>query len=109
MQIILASASPRRKELLDKIGLTFNVLPTEIDEEYFAEENPQKRVSLKSEWQKNLDLSHYSMYAGAAVWGINLIWTLATQSEVKKYKNVQFSLLNTSTGPIPTFGWRSNF
>jgi len=76
---------------------------------YLAEENPQKRVSLKSEWQKNLDLSHYSMYAGAAVWGINLIWTLATQSEVKKYKNVQFSLLNTSTGPIPTFGWRSNF
>jgi hypothetical protein len=76
---------------------------------YLTENDPQKRESLKNKWEKNLDLSHYSMYAGAAVWGINIIWTLATQSEVKKYKNVQFSLLNTSIGSIPTVGWRSEF
>lgn len=76
---------------------------------YLAENDPVKRESLKNEWQNNLDMYHYAMYAGVAVWGVNLIWTLATQSEVKKYRNVQFSLLNTSTGAIPTIGWRNNF
>lgn len=31
-KIILASASPRRKELLEQIGLTFTVLPSQADE-----------------------------------------------------------------------------
>lgn len=32
MQIILASASPRRKELLSKIGMEFKVIVSEVDE-----------------------------------------------------------------------------
>jgi len=31
-QIILASASPRRQELLDQINVTYNVYPVDIDE-----------------------------------------------------------------------------
>ena len=32
MKIILASNSPRRKELLEKSGLTFSVIPSSVEE-----------------------------------------------------------------------------
>ena len=35
VQFILASASPRRKELLEKAGYVFNVEPSQVDEEAF--------------------------------------------------------------------------
>ena len=31
-RIVLASASPRRRELLKQIGLTFDIMPSHIDE-----------------------------------------------------------------------------
>lgn len=37
-QLILASASPRRKELLNQIGLEFTVSPSAIDEQRFPDE-----------------------------------------------------------------------
>ena len=43
-QIILASASPRRRELLDQIGVSYIVCPVDIDETPIAEENPQDYV-----------------------------------------------------------------
>jgi hypothetical protein len=76
---------------------------------YLVEQNPLKKESLNTEWKKNVDSYYYSLFTGAAVWGINFIWTLATQSEVKKYRNVQFSLLNSPNGSVPAVGWRSNF
>ena len=42
MKIILASGSPRRKELMKKIGLKFEIDPAEIDEQKFVEKNAQK-------------------------------------------------------------------
>ena len=36
-QIILASASPRRKDLLEQIGLTFEVIPSTCEEVSHAE------------------------------------------------------------------------
>lgn len=36
-RIILASASPRRKELLALLRLPFDVIPTDVDEEWFIE------------------------------------------------------------------------
>lgn len=39
-QIILASASPRRQELLRQIGVTFKVLPVDLDETPLTGETP---------------------------------------------------------------------
>ncbi len=48
-KIILASASPRRKQLLEQIGLNFSCLPAEVDEEAhgsFISSGHGKQVSL---------------------------------------------------------------
>jgi septum formation protein len=42
--IILASSSPRRKELLGKIGLKFTVDPSEYPEDRHSDLNPEGRV-----------------------------------------------------------------
>jgi 23S rRNA (uracil1939-C5)-methyltransferase len=42
--IVLASASPRRRELLDELGLDFQVIPSNVDEETILEETPQEMV-----------------------------------------------------------------
>jgi septum formation protein len=39
-RIVLASRSPRRSELLGRLGLRFEVLPAEIDESYLGNEMP---------------------------------------------------------------------
>lgn len=39
--IILASASPRRRELLQQIGLSFQVAPAHVDERVLAGEQPE--------------------------------------------------------------------
>jgi septum formation protein len=53
-QIILASASPRRRELLAQIGIRYSVMPANLDETVFAEEAPLayvKRIAAeKSAW-----------------------------------------------------------
>ena len=43
-QIILASASPRRQELLDQIQVTYNVYPVDLDETPLPGETPQDYV-----------------------------------------------------------------
>jgi septum formation protein len=40
-RVILASQSPRRRELLTLIGIAHDVQPADIDEEYFAGEQPR--------------------------------------------------------------------
>lgn len=43
--IILASASPRRKQLLEQIGLKFRCLPAEVDEKAIPGQLPEELVS----------------------------------------------------------------
>ncbi|QWU15093.1 septum formation protein [Paenibacillus sophorae] len=43
--IILASGSPRRRELLSLLGLPFDVIPSEADESFLAEWEPEQIVS----------------------------------------------------------------
>jgi len=41
---ILASASPRRRELLRSMGLKFKTIPAHVDEDYIEGESPRKHV-----------------------------------------------------------------
>jgi septum formation protein len=43
--LILASASPRRKELLEQVGVAFSIQSADIDESPFFSEQPSKYVS----------------------------------------------------------------
>ena len=42
MRVILASASPRRRQLLDLVGISHEVLPTDTDESLIAGELPEQ-------------------------------------------------------------------
>ncbi len=48
-QIVLASGSPRRRELLAGLGLSFEIKPADLDEESFKAESPAELVSLLSQ------------------------------------------------------------
>ncbi len=48
MKIVLASQSPRRKELLGRLVSAFDVHPADIDETPFVQENLKIMLS---EWQ----------------------------------------------------------
>ncbi|NOQ51833.1 MAG: septum formation inhibitor Maf [Desulfuromonadaceae bacterium] len=43
-KVILASASPRRKELLEQIGLAFEVIPSRAEEKELPGETPEEHV-----------------------------------------------------------------
>jgi septum formation protein len=47
-KIILASASPRRKMLLDNIGLTFDIIPSNVDESGYYNLPPEESVKILS-------------------------------------------------------------
>jgi len=53
-QLILASASPRRRELLAQIGLPFTVVPAEVTEHEAPDADPREMVrhnaALKADW-----------------------------------------------------------
>src|SRR5512135_3057632 len=43
-RLILASASPRRQEILSSAGIEFEIFPTEVDESIAGRESPEKHV-----------------------------------------------------------------
>ncbi len=45
-KLILASASPRRRQLLEQIGLTFQVMPGEVDEDNLVGNDPLENVQI---------------------------------------------------------------
>lgn len=42
--LILASASPRRREMLRSVGLHFNIMPAHVPEDYIRGESPRQHV-----------------------------------------------------------------
>ena len=55
-RIVLASASPRRKEILEKFGLKFEIMTSEVEEEFDKYEDPAK-VAESLALEKGLDVS----------------------------------------------------
>ena len=55
-RIVLASASPRRKEILEKFGLDFEIITSEVDEKVEKNEDPLK-VAETLALKKCLDVS----------------------------------------------------
>jgi septum formation protein len=55
MRIILASMSPRRKELLAKVLKTFEVIPSKFDESKLKEEDPAK-FAVRASYEKAKDV-----------------------------------------------------
>ena len=49
MRLTLASASPRRAELLRAAGIPFDVLAVEIDERFHPDEKPERAVARLAE------------------------------------------------------------
>jgi septum formation protein len=47
--LILASASPRRQELLRFVGLKFKTIPAHLNEDYIEEESPREHVKRLSQ------------------------------------------------------------
>ena len=57
--LILASASPRRAELLTQIGVKFSIRPADLDETPFPDELPQSLVTrLAAEKAKAVNIDH---------------------------------------------------
>lgn len=67
---ILASASPRRQELLRSLGLKFKTIPAHVNEDYIDGESPRKHVKRLAQ-DKALTLSH--KYPDAWVLGADTI------------------------------------
>jgi len=45
-KIILASASPRRKQLLEQVGIIFDIMPSDIDENNFIHNDPLQNIQI---------------------------------------------------------------
>ncbi|MDY0267522.1 Maf family protein [Trichloromonas sp.] len=54
--IVLASASPRRRELLERVGIRFRVVPSAISEEELPGESPETHV-LRLSREKALEIA----------------------------------------------------
>lgn len=59
MDIILASASPRRKEILGNTNLKFEVIKSDIDEVILPEESPYQ-VVMRLAYEKSIDIASYN-------------------------------------------------
>src|SRR5688572_15642760 len=54
MRLVLASASPRRADLLRAAGIPFDVFPVEVDEHFLLGEKPERAVARLAEAKANM-------------------------------------------------------
>jgi len=47
--LVLASASPRRKEILERLGFEFEIIPAGLEEDQTLSEDPERNVKLLAE------------------------------------------------------------
>lgn len=97
-KMILASASPRRKEIMDLMGLTFSVIPSHC-EEIITETEPAKIVMELSR-QKAEDVAS-AMEAGDLVIGSDTIVALDHQILGKPHSREEaFQMLSSMSGRV---------
>lgn len=73
-KIILASSSPRRKQLLKQLGLDFEVIVSDIDEKLNPRLKPRKQVEVLSQ-QKAESVAARKIAMGAIVIGADsMVW-----------------------------------
>ncbi|KXG11474.1 Septum formation protein Maf [Anoxybacillus sp. P3H1B] len=96
MKLILASSSPRRKQLLNMAGLHFDILASEIDEHIQANQTPEELVqSLAYQKAKEVQRKHRDAY----VIGADTIVVHEGQALGKpKTKQEAFEMLNRLSG-----------
>ena len=88
-QIILASASPRRKELLSGLGFNFTIQPLQVDEENWPENLKGPEICLylakkKSDACKDLKENEILITADTIVWCQNKIYNKPNDFEEAK-------------------------
>ena len=71
MTLVLASASPRRRDLLEKLGIPLEVIPADVDESVLPEEDPVAYVGRIAR-----------MKAGVVAASISDRWVLAADTTV---------------------------
>lgn len=59
MKVILASASPRRKQILENTKLQFSIEKSNINEVFFENETPENMVT-RLAYEKAFDVAKYN-------------------------------------------------
>ena len=74
MKLILASSSPRRKQILERIGLKFEIIPPNIDESHLSVKMKPEEYCISLAKNKTMKISQY--HPNALVIGADTIVSL---------------------------------
>lgn len=80
-----------------------------VHEEYSAENDPDLRAELKVEYKSRLEDSKIMAYTAAGVWGMNIIWTLLSKSEERRYPKLELKYGINSSIKGSEVGFAVNF
>lgn len=102
-KLILASSSPRRKELLQQLGLTFDVLSPDIDESVLEHENVEQYVRRLAETKAQAVLaSQPNVVVLAADTSVVLAQQIMGKPESKQHAFEIWSLLSDQVHEVLT-------
>lgn len=97
-KIILASSSPRRKELLTSMGLSFDVIPSDADEEVPGNWPPEKMVEVLAE-RKAMQVAE--KFPGSIVIGADtIVWLDGEVLGKPRNEEEAFAMLSGLQGRI---------
>lgn len=101
-KIILASASPRRAQLLTMLGLTFQIIPSEIDESFSEYETLEENLRALTEKKATFVLQNHSI-DNALILAADTIVVLEKRVLAKPQNfSEAFEMLSTLSGKTHT-------
>ncbi|NLY43651.1 MAG: septum formation inhibitor Maf [Clostridiaceae bacterium] len=101
IKIFLASASPRRQELLQQIGLKFEVMPSNIDENIDKNEPPE-RIVQQLAYSKARDVSQRISEPGIVIGADTIVVHGGTVLGKPKDDREAFMMLKSLSGDVHT-------